>query len=412
MFYQTAAAKNVATPNDGHMFTAGAQIALQAEELQQKRQMLEHQKQQLIEAKMGKFAEAVEKGQQYTGKAQTNYYNKFLPQYRTAIGLQDMISDDALQFNGASEEMIRRQGSLISKVNRREITMEKALEIYHDPQKMADMFGGSPDVMNSAPLDRTFSAELDKAEKAAEINRAAMTKQAIDINSKGDVAVAQKLGADYANFTAGNGQSGATAKLKKLDAVIKGLESGKIQTGTLTGSIPGLKSGVVQAVVNPALKNAMDDVQGAISLKSSLDSQFSAQEAELVLSRSFDPALSTKDNLRKVRALRDELRGDLANKMTEFGKQGFLKGAKGGKSTAPVVPAAAPADAGATAPEPGEQITPPGRRNLHEIEDATKRAEILQSIKTAVGIDENLVKKAASLYGTSVNQLKAALGIQ
>lgn len=159
--------ENAATrdPNAGSGFAQGAAIAQKAEELQIQRQQLEQKSQEFQQTKMAKFAEAVEVGQKYTGKAQQNYYNKFLPQYKKSLGLDDMISDDAIAFNGADEDMIRRQAHLISLVNKGKVTMGEAVATYHDPQKMAALFPGDPNIMDSAPLEKSFTEELNKAEQ-------------------------------------------------------------------------------------------------------------------------------------------------------------------------------------------------------------------------------------------------------
>ncbi len=162
--------------NTTQAFASGAAIAQHAQQLQQQQQEMDMKKQQLQEAKMDKFATAVEKGQQYSGKAQSNYYNKFLPQYKTSLGLDNVISNDAIQFNGADEGMIRRQGHLVSLVNQGKMNMAEAIATYHDPQKMVSLFPGDPAVLESQPLDKPFADELNKAEQHRQQNDAQMQK--------------------------------------------------------------------------------------------------------------------------------------------------------------------------------------------------------------------------------------------
>lgn len=159
----------------------GAQIAQQQQDLDLRKQQIQMQMQQVHDAKLEKFAQAVEKGQQYAGKAQSNYYQKFLPQYRDSLGLHNDVKDDALQFMTAPETQTVFN-AVRSDVLRGGMTGTQAFQLLNDPQALADYAQ-----KNKIPLAQTEKGfqpltqqqydAINADEKSAETNRATMGKQ-------------------------------------------------------------------------------------------------------------------------------------------------------------------------------------------------------------------------------------------
>lgn len=379
-------------PNPGSGFQVGAQIAMHAQDIQVQQKQLQQKQQELQQAKFAKFADAVEKGQQYTGKAQSNYYNKFLPQYRDALGLKGAISDDAMQFNGTSPEMIQALGALISKVRQGTLTQEQALDIYHDPQKMADMYGITQTALNSSPLDQKLLEELGKSETTQVNNNAIMQKQKNEQAQAGNVELARETAKSYSAYANGGGKSGMQAALKNLNAAADALSNGEVKTGGITTKIPGFKSDNVQSMINPELVKVKVQAQGALNtvLRATLGSAFTAQEGERVLAQVWDDRQPPSVNAEKVRNKVAELQANIRNAETEFRKQGFLK-----------EPTSGP-------PAAGEGTAPPPPLNLHQLEDPKISSALAQKIQS----NPANAPAVAAKYGMTVNQLYKLLGIQ
>lgn len=396
-------------PNPGSGFQVGAQIAMHAQDIQVQQKQLQQKQQELQQAKFAKFADAVEKGQQYTGKAQSNYYNKFLPQYRDALGLKGAISDDAMQFNGTSPEMIQALGALISKVRQGTLTQEQALDIYHDPQKMADMYGITQTALNSSPLDQKLLEELGKSETTQVNNNAIMQKQKNEQAQAGNVELAKETAKSYNAYATGGGKSGMQGALARLGDAATALETGNVKTGGLTTKIPGFKSDNVQSMVNPDMVNMKVQAQSAMNtvLRATLGSAFTEQEGERVLAQVWDDRQPPSVNAAKLRNKISELQQNVGNAETEFKKQGFLKG---GSATTPA-PGAKPlpqVNGGGPAPKPAADGSTPISLNLHQLDDPKVAKALQQKIQSNVA---NATAIAAK-YGITVGQLYKLLGMQ
>lgn len=122
-----------------------AELAKRNEELQLKQQQLELAKQKILQAKIDKFSQtllSVEKVK--SPQARRLLLKKFIPRQRDALGLQGLFDDDSINFIGSSDENLLRLKTLISKLQRGEITftdyaeafrnMEKFLNVDIDPQ--------------------------------------------------------------------------------------------------------------------------------------------------------------------------------------------------------------------------------------------------------------------------------------
>lgn len=331
-------------------FAKGAELAMHAEQLQKQSAALEQQGKQMEEARLYKFAEAVEKGQQYSGKAQSNYYNKFLPQYKKSLGLDDMISDDAIAFNGADENMIRKQAQLISLVNQGRMSMQQAIQTYHDPQKMADIFGGPADVQESTPFDKNFAAELNKAEQHRTGVEAQMQKQQIGIETAGQVQLDKDYAKEYSEYEASGGKTGLAKNIKMLDSAIEDLKKPGEMGGNLSTAVPGLKSEAVQDIINKRTASVQRKVRAAILgvLRQTLGPQFTENEGERIMNLTYNPRLSDEENIRSIKAQTEELKSKAAikaNTAEYFRKHGTLRGLPQVQEAAPVQQAAPPPSA-------------------------------------------------------------------
>lgn len=319
-------------PDLAGSYAKGAELAQHAEQIQQQAKQLEQHQQEIESAKISKVMDAVEKAQQYSGKAQAQYITKVLPGYVKALGMEKKFPLDNLQFATANDDNLARIGVIKGKVQRGEWTSEQGIRIMLDPIEMAkiDLPTLSDKAAQASPADveEILNREKGYLGNQAQMAKTVYTQQATDQRAAADdaragsVELAKKVAIDYEKFQGEGGMSAAQAKLKKLDEAIDKLKSGKVKTGGISGMIPGLNGASGQRVLNPDAKALMDDIHGAVNLKQQLDSQFSDRAMDQVLSRSFDIGLPSNVNIKKIENVRNELANDLKNKAKLFKSQG------------------------------------------------------------------------------------------
>ena len=124
------------------------------------------------------------------------------------------------------------------------------------------------------------------------------------------------------------GEGGVKKKLDALRTVKKQLENGELKTRTkfTIGAelIPWGESKKRIGLFDPKLKAAMDKVEGAVSLKGALDSQFSKAEADMVYARAFDANATEAQNIEKVQAMIEELENNEKNAIQLYQEQGLM----------------------------------------------------------------------------------------
>jgi hypothetical protein len=297
---------------------------------QNQRAQLEKQKKDLSDARMGKFVEAIDKSKSFKDPtARKNYLTKFLPAYRDKLGLTDAFPDESLQFMTSSEENMDRIRTLTNQVYEGKITGEAAQQIANDPIKLAEiqptsgLFGGkegeSPDLAEAIKFNRDKNTQV----RVAELTQSG---QNFRQDNTPKIKEEEKVRSDYVKFQNDGGESGAEAKLKKLreaEAYFKEQkDKAKGSTGTIKASVTSRLG--LTGIVDPNLKTNIDKLRSAINLKSSLDSQFSAKEAEQQYSqRTVDPDLPAAANYERAKSMREEAEKDLNNSKNLFNKYGL-----------------------------------------------------------------------------------------
>lgn len=117
----------------------GAGIAQRQQEINQRQQQIDDQHQQLQAAKVEKYMDAIEKAQKYSGKAQTQYINNYLPAYSKALGIDGMFPAEAMKFNMSTPEGIARMQTLITDTRANPQNATDNLKKINDPEQFADV---------------------------------------------------------------------------------------------------------------------------------------------------------------------------------------------------------------------------------------------------------------------------------
>jgi len=156
----------------------GVQLAAQIEQAQVNRQRLEQQKSDLQNAKLNKFTNALERGvtikDPQTRKA---FLNKFIPKLRDSLGLQDMFSDDSLEFNLGTEENQARVSALISDVRTGTTDVAQALGAFADPERFIEV---TPQIAEQLAGAERFAIRQETAKEAASLRAGAVEKKATE----------------------------------------------------------------------------------------------------------------------------------------------------------------------------------------------------------------------------------------
>lgn len=303
---------------------SGIQLAQQVEQIKSSKAQIEHQKEQLKLAKLDKFMNAVEAGQKYAGKAQSNYYDKYLPKLRDTLDLGDMFPDDALSFMTASPENIAALQVLKAKVRRGEMSMEQAIAEATDPEKLGNH-------ISQASLNQ-FYKELDSAHTVDIENRQETNKQVREIESTMYKAEQKNVADRWDSYKLGGGASGFNKTVSAYEKAIKMLsdkdEKGNkvepaVKLGTMAKNLPYGSNENVLARLDPDAKALVDTIRGGINIRAmSGDPNPTEKQINDILSRSIDPRLDNKKNIAKLKAVLSEMRTNNSNLLSEFQRFG------------------------------------------------------------------------------------------
>lgn len=187
---------------------------------------------------------------------------------------------------------------------------------------------------------RYTPASVAKYQQTGNIADLVLTKEATGAGDGiGKLTPAQRaadtaFGKEYNDFVAGGGIATIEKNLADLDRAIKVLEESK--DGDITGKLIGLsdKAGTL-SFTNPKAAEVKDIVGGVVqsNLRAVLGGQFAQKEGEALLARAFNPAQPQKDNLNRLKALRQQIANSAQSKIqavTEFEEKGTLKDFKPG----------------------------------------------------------------------------------
>jgi hypothetical protein len=181
---------------------------------------------------------------------------------------------------------------------------------------------------------RYTPASVAKYQTSGNIADLVLTKEATGGDGVGKLTVAQRaadmaFGKEYNDFVAGGGITTIQKNLNDLDKAIEALE--KNPQGDITGKLIGLsdKAGTL-SFTNPKAAEIKDIVGGVVqsNLRAVLGGQFAQKEGEALLARAYNPAQPQKDNLNRLKALRQQIANTGQAKLqavTEFEEKGTLK---------------------------------------------------------------------------------------
>lgn len=162
------------------------------------------------------------------------------------------------------------------------------------------------------------ASELDKARAATEKAKAgyykARSKAPSQKVTEGEKVIDREFAKDYNDWASG-GKADYEVNSKIFKDAIKGLKSGKVSTGSMSGMgsrIPGYRSDT---------RETEDQVRKAINgmLRATLGAQFTEKEGERIFAQTFDPFKSEEANVAAMEAELAKLE-KRKNSMEDMGK--------------------------------------------------------------------------------------------
>ena len=204
-------------------------------------------------------------------------------------------------------------------------------------QAQATKAGLAPSVSPEQLLTsgRYTPASVAKYQESGNIADLVLSKEATgNADGVGKLTPAQRaadtaFGKEYNDFVAGGGITTIQKNLADLDKAIDALENSP--QGEITGKLIGLsdKAGTL-SFTNPKAAEIKDIVGGVVqsNLRAVLGGQFAQKEGEALLARAYNPTQPQKDNLNRLKALRQQIANTGQAKLqavSEFEEKGTLK---------------------------------------------------------------------------------------
>ena len=315
------------------------QLALEREKLEQNKEKMKQEKEKVLFDMIGNYISNADKVAGIKGLSPQRKEQILLGMRDSMPAIKDFIPEDTVKMQIADPNVKAKIAQAQSDLKLGKIDFGTYTKVLSDAVAL-DSYGADPSFYFDEALegggkaeDTRIGAEAQRNAVIATNNRAedainaAEKRQKTEIEAVGEKTLAANIAKDFGQFKTDGGLSGAQKKLNQLKEVLNDLKTGKVVTGdakTLAAtSTPFVGGNTLLAKVNPKLKAAQDKVRASVSLKGTLDSQFSSKEAQEAYALRFDPNLPTKENITKVQAMIDELQGDLDNKAEIFRSRGY-----------------------------------------------------------------------------------------
>lgn len=298
-------------PDIAGNFAKGAQLAMQREQLELQKQKNAEDLDQVENVRINRLTQAISNGKNVDPKGRKDYYGKFIPKLRDALGLTEKFPDEALKFATMTDQNLARFDALESRVRNGQLTKEGAVAIINDPSKFVQVLPLAPGETFEAPeLTPEISAALGKAETTSVMAKAQAARQ----QSQQDFQASQTAGEamrtadkdfakDYNKYIQG-GREDALKNLEDYQNAIKMLEGPEEISSVKSTAIPyiGTKD-ELQAGLNPKMLEVRRSIRAAVmgTLKQTLGAQFTEAEGERIFNLAYNPALTDAANIKNAK---------------------------------------------------------------------------------------------------------------
>lgn len=392
-------------------FSRGAQIALQAENLENQRQRIADMRMQVEAKGVEQVMKAYQNADKFKSEAAAQRYIKHaVPAAIKAYNLEGRFTPEMQEMLMGSREARDAANLIVDRVRTGEIGLAEGLEQLN--------MNGLADYAEMRQMQQASEfAQSEKNKTKRTFIQAGIKQEAEDTKFDRTVEVERrrKAAADHSAFTKMGGLSKIDANLDKARSALNKLKTGKVKTGTgklkVLLNLPFTEQMNTLRTIDSDLALVADQLQSAINVKKSLDSQFSDAMAVRVFSRIFDPLASKEANVERIENFIRETEAERDAQVSTFREYGLP--VTGGLKSEPGVTQSPGATEEPNTPPMSQEIADRaveliknGNYGETPIRDLPGE-QIKQIIMQGMGINEqqadNLIKQAGVKSGRNSN---------
>lgn len=341
MLFASASESAQKGPDLAGNLAKGAELGIHMQKVKNDRLQLEQTKAEHSLQKYSKITDLIKIAHESKDPAiADSMWKHAIPSAARALDAEDVFTPEFLETAAKSPETREKVLGFQLEIEQRiadgetaKSAAESVLATISDPAVRAAM---DTDRIIKAQAIEKGERELEKRAKIAA--DAAMAKQKQGQDAAPLVDVEKKVRDDHRKFMIDGGLAKANSRIQKLkeaEAFFKEqMDQGEKPTGTFAAGAAQRLG--LQGLKNPKLKANMDKLRNSIALKGSLDSQFSAKEAEQQYAQqTADADLPVENAYERAKALREEAEAALRNATGTFKQYGLNLGTEKG----PKIPA-------------------------------------------------------------------------
>lgn len=311
---------------------SGSQLALARERLGMQQQQLEQQQNMVAAKRDGMWFDKITKASKLENVKMRNLiYDRIEREAEQAGNPFDPSFVQGLKASTASVEAVSAAQTTYQQEWQKSVNQGRPTDGLNAARaELSDMmYGGNlePLVKAEQQFEREQLKQEGQALRQQTKIQADISEEERKLEQLPQRKLKEKAGKMFAEYKL-LGEGGVKKKLDALRTVKKQLENGELKTRTkfTIGAelIPWGESKKRIGLFDPKLKAAMDKVEGAVSLKGALDSQFSKAEADMVYARAFDANATEAQNIEKVQAMIEELENNEKNAIQLYQEQGLM----------------------------------------------------------------------------------------
>lgn len=394
-------------------FGQGAQLALHAEELNQKQQVINKEKQTLSDARMKQFTEAIDKSNQFKDPAaKKNYLNVFIPKLRDNLQLTDKFSDDTIKSLTISDENMGRWYTLAGDVQAGRRKWEDAISIANDPVKLADI-APTPEGLRGATAPDMLSEQKTYLGNEAQKARLDQTGNQFQQNQGRETENSfRDFGRKLNEDTAARFKPVVEAK-KAINDSFAGI--GKLEQAVANGQKPNpnIFKAVARGIAKAHNSGAMSDQDvadfaarpGFAGWGEAQINKWLTGGVDMKLVQNLKGVLSTTATAIDQQA--QELAKGVEPQFAAYpGKEKQLRALSG--LDAYLVPASPAKKKGKAE---GDQVVPTGKFGIEKLDSNPQAADALKNALLQAPTPDN-INKAAARLGVTPDQLTTAFGLK
>jgi len=324
-------------PDYAGSMAKGAELGIHVAQVQNQREQLEQQKQDMRNKKIQEMTDDLQKVKNIPGGKALQGYKTFLNNKAMTYKVDDVFDKDTIDMITASPENLERFTVIRDDVLNGRKTLEDAVASLKNPAEFYDV---TPNMLGDLYAASETRVKANEAMNRAQVvQQGSAQRQATQIASVPETEYKKKISDQAAAYNAAGAREGLNKNVKAYRDAIEQLRTGDVKLGGVLANIPyGADEGVL-ARLNPKAKALIDNVRGGINMRAALaDPNPTEKQINMIMSRTIDPRLSNAENIKKLEASVTAMEQEAAAKEEEFKSIGLYRAPKSGPKKQPPPP--------------------------------------------------------------------------